>query len=562
MSAGPRLPHFALVKLLAEAASLEHATPRFIELIAGAFGWSAGALWLADAEDRVLVWSDGWTERGDLAEFAARSRRLTFPRGLGLPGRVWADGEPAWVADVAADANLPRADLAGALGLRAAAAIPVYGDEGVLGALEFLGREPREPDAEALEAMRTAGRQLGQYLERRRAERRLRDAEAHAASIVRGALDCIVLMDATGVIRDFNPAAEATFGHARDDVVGRELADVLIPERLREAHRTAVARCVAGHRGRVLDRRTELPAQHADGTELPIELTVTRLPGGLFAGWLRDVSERRAAEREREGRLAAERAARLAAEAAERSARHVAETLQRGLLPPSVAVPPGLDVAVVYRAGGAGADVGGDFYDAFAVGPDRHAVVIGDIRGKGVEAAALSGLARQTLRAAARSGTEGDPRAVLGTLNEALLRDRPARDFCTAAYGLLSGDGELMLTLAGHPPPMLLRAAGTVEPAGRPGTLLGAIEDPQLHPVTLRLGAGDTLVLYTDGLIELRTPSGGRLGADGLAAALAGCAGRGAQAIADTLVARTLDAPGHRSGDDVALLVLSAQRPP
>jgi len=204
VSAGPRLPHFALVKLLAEAASLEHATPRFIELIAGAFGWSAGALWLADAEDRVLVWSDGWTEAGDVAEFAARSRRLTFPRGIGLPGRVWADGEPAWVADVAADANLPRADLAGALGLRAAAAIPVYGDEGALGALEFLGREPREPDAEALEAMRTAGRQLGQYLERRRAERRLRDAEAHAASIVRGALDCIVLMDATGVIRDFN----------------------------------------------------------------------------------------------------------------------------------------------------------------------------------------------------------------------------------------------------------------------------------------------------------------------------------------------------------------------
>jgi serine phosphatase RsbU (regulator of sigma subunit) len=222
-----------------------------------------------------------------------------------------------------------------------------------------------------------------------------------------------------------------------------------------------------------------------------------------------------------------------------------------------VAVPPGLDIAVVYRAGGEGAEVGGDFYDAFTVGADRHAVVIGDIRGKGVEAAALSGLARQTLRAAARSGTGGDPRAVLGTLNEALLRDRPARDFCTAAYGLLVGDGELTLTLAGHPPPMLLRAGGTVEPVGRPGTLLGAIEQPELHPVTLRLDAGDALVLYTDGLTELRTPSG-RLGADGLAVALAGCAGAAARTIADTLVARTLDAPGHRSGDDVALLVLTA----
>jgi PAS domain S-box-containing protein len=557
VSAGPRLPHFALVKLLAEAASLEHATPQLIELIADAFGWSAGALWLADAEDRVLVWSDGWTAGGDLEEFAARSRRLTFPRGVGLPGRVWADGEPAWIADLTEDPNLPRADLAAALGLRAGAGIPVYGDAGVLGAMEFFGRTPREPDAEALEATRTAGRQLGQYLERRRAERRLREAEAHAASIVRGALDCIVLMDATGVIRDFNPAAEATFGHARADVVGRELASVLIPERLRAAHRAAVARCVAGGHGRILDRRTELPALRADGTELPIELAVTRLPGGLFAGWLRDVSERRAAERERERRLAAERHARLAAEAAERSARHVAEALQRGLLPPSVAEPPGVDLAVVYRSGGEDGEVGGDFYDVFTVGEDRHALVIGDIRGKGVEAAALSGLARQTLRAAARSGTGGDPHAVLGTLNEALLRDRPARDFCTAAYGLLTGEGDLTLTLAGHPPPVLLRAGGTVEPVGRPGTLLGAIEQPELHPVTLRLDAGDALVLYTDGLTELRTPSG-RLGADGLAVALAGCAGAAARTIADTLVARTLDAPGHRSGDDVALLVLTA----
>ncbi len=551
-----RLPHFALVKLLAEATSVERAAGALLEAIGLAFGWSAGAMWLADDEGRVLEFTDGWTESAELEAFVEQSRALTFPRGLGLPGRVWASGEPAWVSDLTMDANFPRADLAAALGLRAGVALPIYGDQGVLGALEFFARDVREPDQEALEAMRTAGRQVGQYVERRRVERRLRDAEAHAAAIVRGALDCIVLMDAHGRIRDFNPAAETTFGHRRDDVVGRELAEVLIPERLRASHRSGLARCVQTGEGAILDRHVELPALCADGSEIPVELTITRLrPQLLFAGWLRDISGRRAAERERERLLSAERLARVEAEEAERTARHIAETLQRGLLPPSVSAPEGVEVAVVYRAAAEAPEVGGDFYDAFELGDGRWAVLIGDVCGKGVDAAALTGLIRHTLRAAARY--ERGVAAALAILNEELLRDRPAHDFCTAAYGVLEQGGRLTLTLAGHPQPLVLRASGAVEAVGQPGTLLGAVERPELHETVVQLQDGDALILFTDGLIELRTPSGRLLGADRLRDLLADCAGLGAHAIAERLVERTLDAPGNRCGDDVALLVLT-----
>jgi phosphoserine phosphatase RsbU/P len=552
-----RLPHFELVKLLAEASSLESAAPELVRVIARGFGWQAGALWLADPEWRVLEWADGWcASDAGLEAFTERSRGLTFPAGLGLPGRVWSAGEPAWLPDVTLDANFPRADVAAALGLHAGVALPVTGSRGVLGALEFFTTGVREPDEQVLEAMRTAGRQVGQYVERERAERRVREAEEHAAAIVSGAMDCIVLMDGHGIVRDFNPTAVATFGYPRETAIGRELAELLIPERLRDDHRRGLAACLRGEGGALLGRRVEMPALHADGHELPVELTITRLgtpAAPLFAGWLRDISRRRAAERERERLLAAERSARLAAEDAERRARVVSETLQRGLLPPRIGAPPGAEIAVVYRAGAAGTEVGGDFYDAFALDGGRWALALGDVRGKGLDAAAITSLARHTLRAAARYET--GPADVLSVLNEALLRDRPAGDFCTAVFATLA-DGELTLALGGHPQPLRLSATGSVEPLGRAGTLLGAVPEPELHDATVALSAGDTVVFFTDGLIELRTADTTRLGADRLAALLAPCAGAPAGDVANRLVAATLDAPGHRSADDVAVLVL------
>ncbi len=143
--------------------------------------------------------------------------------------------------------------------------------------------------------------------EQRRAEREIRQSEARKSAIVETALDCIVTMDHEGKVVEFNPAAEKTFGYRRADVIGKELADFIIPPSLRERHHRGLAHYLATGEGPVLGRRLELPALHADGTEFPIELAITRIPTdgpALFTAYMRDLSEQQQAEQRRNARLA------------------------------------------------------------------------------------------------------------------------------------------------------------------------------------------------------------------------------------------------------------------
>jgi diguanylate cyclase (GGDEF)-like protein/PAS domain S-box-containing protein len=126
----------------------------------------------------------------------------------------------------------------------------------------------------------------------------LRERVQTSASILDSALDCIITIDGSGKICSFNPAAERTFGYRREQALGRELADLIIPEPLRERHREGLARLAEGGHGRILDQRLELEAQRADGERFPIELTVTRarVDPPLYAGFVRDISEQKRAE--------------------------------------------------------------------------------------------------------------------------------------------------------------------------------------------------------------------------------------------------------------------------
>jgi len=197
---------------------------------------------------------------------------------------------------------------------------------------------------------------------------------------------------------------------------------------------------------------------------------------------------------------------------------------------------------------------GGDFYDAFPSG-DGLALVIGDVTGKGAAAASLTALSRHTLRTA--GVYEPTPSAMLRVLNDALVQQRSARGkYCTVALAHLDGDGDggAVVGCAGHPLPLVLRADGTVEQAGRPGTLLGWVADPRLEDVAVRLGEGDALVLYTDGLTEARTVDG-LLGDERLAAILRGCAGMSAGAIAARLEHAAVELQRGRPRDDIAIAV-------
>ena len=135
--------------------------------------------------------------------------------------------------------------------------------------------------------------------ERRQGELRLQERVAFTSALIASALDCIISMDANGRIVEFNPAAERTFGYSREEVLGREMAALIIPERLRDRHRRGLAAYLETGAGPILGKRVEMPALRKDGTEIVCELTVSRVPGAdqpLFTGFMRDITERKDAE--------------------------------------------------------------------------------------------------------------------------------------------------------------------------------------------------------------------------------------------------------------------------
>jgi serine phosphatase RsbU (regulator of sigma subunit) len=238
---------------------------------------------------------------------------------------------------------------------------------------------------------------------------------------------------------------------------------------------------------------------------------------------------------------------------------HIAHVLQDALRPRSLPEIGGFESASRFLAAGADAyEVGGDFYDAFDTGSGAWTVVIGDVCGKGPEAAALTALARYTIRTA--STPESSPSEVLLALDESIAGDRPEVRFCTAALARVhsvNGSDSAVLTVAlgGHPPPLALRRNGRVDVIGKPGTLLGALPAPAVADVDASLAPSESLVFYTDGLLESRD----RTKADDpgwLASLLSGANGVSADELADQLIRIAIERQGGEPRDDIAVLVL------
>ena len=321
----------ALAVTLVEARSLVDATPRALESIGSTLGWQLGALWRVDETDGVLKLVDVWKEPDiQAAGFLGLSRRTRFARGEGLPGRAWEEGEPAWIENVTRDPGYRRGEVAHEAGLFAALAFPVLGEHGTLGVVEFYAREIRAPHPELLQLLRGFGSQLGQFIELRQAEDVAQASEALKTSIFDTALDAVISIDAAGHVVEFNPAAERMFGYGRDEILGKEMAELIIPETLRDAHRAALTRIVEGAEPRLLGQRLELAAMRRDGGEFPIELSITGIEPGeghtaLFTGFVRDITARKEIERERASLLVRERESRRAAEAAQQQTAFIAE---------------------------------------------------------------------------------------------------------------------------------------------------------------------------------------------------------------------------------------------
>ncbi len=269
-----------------------------LEAIGRMLGWELGAVWEAGADDRlrcVCTWHAG----DGAPEFEALSERLTLGPGEGLPGRVFESGGPSWISDAPSDANFPRSAAALREGLHAAFGFPLRSPRGVVGVMEFFSHEAREPDERLLESMSVLGSQVGQFVARRQAEAEVRSRESRLRATLEAALDAVVTMDQRGRVLDWNHAAETTFGYRADEAVGHDMADLIVPPVLRAAHRHGLARYLETDHPVILDSRVELTAMHKNGTEFPVELTITRIAlvgAPTFTGYLRDITDRKRAD--------------------------------------------------------------------------------------------------------------------------------------------------------------------------------------------------------------------------------------------------------------------------
>ncbi|MFF1414958.1 PAS domain S-box protein [Streptomyces sp. NPDC058289] len=365
-------------------------------------------------------------------------------------------------------------------------------------------------------------------------------AEELFRALLEAAPDAMVIVDDRGTIQLVNAQTEALFGHTRADLLGRPV-EILVPERFRGHHSHFRQGYFVDRQVRPMGAGLELHGLCRDGREFPVEISLSPLEtpdGTLVSAAIRDVSDRKAAEDK-------------LAELYEQQ-RHVALTLQRSLMG-SPAEVPGMPTASRYFPARQGAGVGGDWFDLIPLGGGRVGVMIGDVMGRGLEAAAVMGQLRSASHALAKTGMP--PWQLMRAL-DAVVSELPDQ-FVTCCYLVVDADAaELTVCSAGHLPLLLATPGGQVSRLAVDVSVpLGVGEVPH-HESRHTVEPGSVLALYTDGLVE--TPGSDiEEQVDRLSLALAKTCTHvdGLEVMADCLLAEMLpDADDY--ADDVTLLLV------
>ena len=397
--------------------SFDEAAPLLLEVLGEQLGWDGGAAWAEkrDGLAPISVWS-ARTEELALEMTAG----ITFGPGEGLPGQVFASGEPMWIETVSESAMFIRRDRAVKVGVRSAFAFPVPVNGEATGVVEMYSLSPQPPAPELLAILQSAGQEIGRFLERAQSRRHL------------------------------------------------------------------------------------------------IEM---------------------------------------------------AEALQASLLPPQPPAIPGLDIAVRYRAAAGEGQVGGDFYDVFPLPDGEWVVLIGDVSGRGPRAAALTALARYTLRAA--SVGAASPSAALRVLNDVVRREVESTiegddRFLTAAFLTIRPSAQgfrLEIACGGHPYPLARRLSGEVSEVPCQGELIGVFETHESRDEVVELGRGDLIVLVTDGVLEARRGAE-QFGDDKLRSVIARSGAGTAAELADAIEAEVAQFATAGAADDLAIVVVRLPESP
>jgi two-component system sensor histidine kinase/response regulator len=224
MNLSQRLAVRDSVTHLLEDSTLEAAARGALQTVCESLTWEWGALWVVGPRGDVLVCVETWHAAASrFPQFEAACRQRTFARGVGLPGRVWADARPAWIPDIVRDPNFPRAPIAAGEGLHAAFGFPILLGGEVLGAMEFFSREIAQPDADLLQMLGSIGSQIGQFLERRRAEKDRERLAREKSALLESTSEGVYGMDLAGRCTFINPAGAALLGYQPEDLLGKNM---------------------------------------------------------------------------------------------------------------------------------------------------------------------------------------------------------------------------------------------------------------------------------------------------------------------------------------------------
>jgi len=333
------------------------------------------------------------------------------------------------------------------------------------------------------------------------------ESEKRIRMIIESSLSAIVIMDSYGIIRDWNRQAELIFGWRRDEAIGRRLDELIIPERLRKAHRLGLDNFLRGGNGSILNRLLEQSALRRDGAEFPIELSISPLKEGntfIFSGFIHDISARKAAEQQiRQAQVKL---------AIARNEIDIARKIQ-ATLSPSAPIK-NRHFEAVGRCLPAD-QVGGDYYDYFCRGDNHLDMVIADVSGHSIGPALFMVETRSAIRANA-AGVES-PAAKLDQLNRFLFEDLDKSDFFITLFYLQYAIDDRLVRYAnaGHPPPLLYRRRqNACLRLDADGLIVGINRQVHFEEKSLPVEAGDLILFYTDGLIEAEGDLGDFFGID------------------------------------------------
>ena len=277
---------YLTARALVDAATFEEAAPRILEAICQTLGWEHGAFWSVDRGANTLRCEHIWSAQPlDFAEFESTCRSMTFSRGVGLPGRVWATGEPAWIPDVAADQNFPRAAVAARCRLHGAFGFPLKRRGEVLGVMEFFSREIRAPEAELLAMMATIGNQIGMFMDRQRAQEEL-------SRFFELSLDMLCVAGFDGYFKRVNPAWQKVLGYTEEELLSRPYLELVHPDDL-PASAAEAEKVSDGEETIYFENRY----RHKDGTIRWLMWAAAPFPEQqIIYAAARDITERKAAE--------------------------------------------------------------------------------------------------------------------------------------------------------------------------------------------------------------------------------------------------------------------------